>query len=172
MMDVSQAKRLKKEKARLKRIVADQVLGLEILQEALERLIGIHGTPEHIRSDNGSEIIRHELQEWPGCASTTSSSSISRTFSEASSIPMRTILLSAVPPPHCSVRLSERYSSALCGCWSLIWIGRIKAAAHSAQTSAQTSALIRTCRRRPADTQSVPTVSPFCIPRVATASRE
>ena len=40
MMDVNQAKRLKeleKENARLKRIVADQVLGMEILQEALEK---------------------------------------------------------------------------------------------------------------------------------------
>ena len=38
-MEVSQAKRLKdleKENARLKKIVADQVLGLEIQQEALE----------------------------------------------------------------------------------------------------------------------------------------
>ena len=40
MMEVNQAKRLKeleKENARLKRIVADQVLGMEILQEALEK---------------------------------------------------------------------------------------------------------------------------------------
>jgi putative transposase len=37
-MEVSQAKRLKeleRENARLKKIVADQVLGMEILQEAL-----------------------------------------------------------------------------------------------------------------------------------------
>ena len=40
MMDVNQAKRLKeleKENARLKRMVADQLLGMEILQEALEK---------------------------------------------------------------------------------------------------------------------------------------
>lgn len=40
MMEVSQAKRLKeleKENARLKKIVADQVLGMEILQEVLEK---------------------------------------------------------------------------------------------------------------------------------------
>ncbi len=40
MMEVSQAKRLKeleRENARLKKIVADQVLGREILQEALEK---------------------------------------------------------------------------------------------------------------------------------------
>lgn len=40
MMEVSQAKRLKeleRENARLKKIVADQVLGMEILQEALEK---------------------------------------------------------------------------------------------------------------------------------------
>ena len=40
MMGVNQAKRLKeleRENARLKRIVADQVLGMEILQEALEK---------------------------------------------------------------------------------------------------------------------------------------
>ena len=40
MMDVSQAKRLReleRENARLKKIVADQVLGMEILQEALEK---------------------------------------------------------------------------------------------------------------------------------------
>ena len=39
MRQVSQAERLKdleKENARLKKIVADQMLGLEILQEALE----------------------------------------------------------------------------------------------------------------------------------------
>ena len=41
-MEVSQAKRLEdleKENARLKKIVADQVLGLEILQEALENTV-------------------------------------------------------------------------------------------------------------------------------------
>ena len=40
MMDVSQAKRLReleRQNARLKKIVADQVLGMEILQEALEK---------------------------------------------------------------------------------------------------------------------------------------
>ena len=40
MLEVNQAKRLKdleKENARLKRIVADQVLGMELLQEALEK---------------------------------------------------------------------------------------------------------------------------------------
>lgn len=40
MMEVNQAERLKeleKENARLKRIVADQLLGMEILQEALEK---------------------------------------------------------------------------------------------------------------------------------------
>ena len=40
MLDVKQAKRLKEleeENGRLKRIVADQVLGMEILQEALEK---------------------------------------------------------------------------------------------------------------------------------------
>ena len=40
MMEVSQAKRLReleRENARLKKIVADQVLGMEILQEALEK---------------------------------------------------------------------------------------------------------------------------------------
>ena len=39
MLDVKQAKRLKEleeENGRLKRIVADQVLGMEILQEVLE----------------------------------------------------------------------------------------------------------------------------------------
>ena len=40
LLDVKQAKRLKEleaENTRLKRIVADQVLGMEILQEALEK---------------------------------------------------------------------------------------------------------------------------------------
>ena len=40
MLEVNQAKRLKdleKENGRLKRIVADQVLGMELLQEALEK---------------------------------------------------------------------------------------------------------------------------------------
>ena len=40
LLDVKQAKRLKEleeENGRLKRIVADQVLGMEILQEALEK---------------------------------------------------------------------------------------------------------------------------------------
>ena len=30
----------------------------------LEGLIRLHGAPEHIRSDNGSEFIHHELQAW------------------------------------------------------------------------------------------------------------
>ena len=30
----------------------------------LERLIRLHGAPDHIRSDNGSEFIHHELQAW------------------------------------------------------------------------------------------------------------
>ena len=40
MLEVSQARRLKeleRENARLKRIVADQMLGMEVLQEALEK---------------------------------------------------------------------------------------------------------------------------------------
>jgi putative transposase len=40
LLDVKQAKRLKEREAentRLKRIVADQVLGMEIIQEALEK---------------------------------------------------------------------------------------------------------------------------------------
>lgn len=40
MLEVNQAKRLKeleRENARLKRIVADQLLGMEILQEVLEK---------------------------------------------------------------------------------------------------------------------------------------
>ena len=40
MLEVSQAKRLKeleKENGRLKRMLADQMLGMEILQEALEK---------------------------------------------------------------------------------------------------------------------------------------
>ena len=40
LLDVKQAKRLKEleaENTRLKRIVADQVLGMEIIQEALEK---------------------------------------------------------------------------------------------------------------------------------------
>ncbi len=40
MLEVNQAKRLKeleKENGRLKRIVADQMLGMELLQEALEK---------------------------------------------------------------------------------------------------------------------------------------
>ena len=42
MMDASLAKRLKElENGRLKRIVADQALGMEILQEALKK-IGSH----------------------------------------------------------------------------------------------------------------------------------
>ena len=34
------------------------------VRRQLERLIGVHGAPEHIRSDNGSEFIHHELQLW------------------------------------------------------------------------------------------------------------
>ena len=36
-IDAKRLKELEKENARLKRIVADQVLGMEILQEALEK---------------------------------------------------------------------------------------------------------------------------------------
>lgn len=34
------------------------------VRRQLERLIRLHGTPEHIRSDNGSEFIHGELQLW------------------------------------------------------------------------------------------------------------
>jgi transposase InsO family protein len=34
------------------------------VRRQLERLMDIHGAPEHIRSDNGSEFIHGELQEW------------------------------------------------------------------------------------------------------------
>jgi len=34
------------------------------VRRQLERLIRLHGAPEHIRSDNGSEFIHHELQAW------------------------------------------------------------------------------------------------------------
>lgn len=34
------------------------------VRRQLERLIGIHGAPEHIRSDNGSEFIHGDLQAW------------------------------------------------------------------------------------------------------------
>ena len=38
------------------------------VRRQLERLIGVHGAPEHIRSDNGSEFIHRELQAWLGAA--------------------------------------------------------------------------------------------------------
>ena len=46
LLDVKQAKRLKDLEAkntRLKRIVADQVPGMEIIQEALEKKLGVRG---------------------------------------------------------------------------------------------------------------------------------
>ena len=42
----------------------DRRIRSEGVRLQLERLIGIHGAPEHIRSDNGSEFIHCELQEW------------------------------------------------------------------------------------------------------------
>jgi putative transposase len=46
LLDVKQAKRLKDlevKNTRLKRIVADQVPGMEIIQEALEKKLGVRG---------------------------------------------------------------------------------------------------------------------------------
>ena len=34
------------------------------VRRPLKRLIGIHGTPEHIRSDNGGEFIQGAVQQW------------------------------------------------------------------------------------------------------------
>ena len=83
-------KALETENRRLKNIVADQMLGMEILQEAIEkncepghkrqvgsgfvsrgrcsgrqvcRYFKLHGAPQYIRSDNGSEFIEKSLQE-------------------------------------------------------------------------------------------------------------
>lgn len=59
MMGVSQAKRLKeleRENALLKKVVADQVLGMEILQEALEKAVSpghkLHVAEGSSRSDD------------------------------------------------------------------------------------------------------------------------
>ena len=45
-------------------IHVDRRIRSDGVRRQLERLIGIHGAPEHIRSDNGSEFIHRELQEW------------------------------------------------------------------------------------------------------------
>ena len=43
--------------------VARRIQAKDVLSQ-LFRLIGIHGVPEHIRSDNGSEFIEKSLQQW------------------------------------------------------------------------------------------------------------
>ena len=50
-------------------IHADRRISPCDVRRQLERLMDIHGTPEHIRSDNGSEFfhsdfIHRELQQW------------------------------------------------------------------------------------------------------------
>jgi transposase InsO family protein len=34
------------------------------LRQIISTLIDVHGAPEHIRSDNGSEFIERALREW------------------------------------------------------------------------------------------------------------
>jgi putative transposase len=44
-------------------LVAGRMRSRDVRRQ-LQRLIRLHGAPEHIRSDNGSEFIHHELQAW------------------------------------------------------------------------------------------------------------
>jgi len=78
MMEVDQAKQLKelqKENARLKRMLAEytrEYLCIHVdrrinackFRRIVSALIGRHGAPEHIRSDNGSEFIERGLRRW------------------------------------------------------------------------------------------------------------
>ncbi len=59
MMDVGGAKRLKaleKGNSELKKMYADAMLGIKVL-EVISELIEIHGSPGYIRSDNSPEFI-------------------------------------------------------------------------------------------------------------------
>ncbi|HET6442424.1 MAG TPA: hypothetical protein VFH53_08610 [Phycisphaerae bacterium] len=69
-------KALEKENARLKNLVANQALDIQILKEAardvmptLEYLFAVRGAPEPVRSDNGPEFIAQEIQRWLSSAS-------------------------------------------------------------------------------------------------------
>ena len=45
-------------------IYVDRNIGAKTVRAVMSRLIDEHGSPEYIRSDNGSEFIEHNLQEW------------------------------------------------------------------------------------------------------------
>ena len=45
-------------------IHVDRKINAKKVRIVLERLVKVHGAPEHIRSDNGSEFIEKELRAW------------------------------------------------------------------------------------------------------------
>ena len=45
-------------------IVASRQLGAAEVIRALQTAIGVHGTPRHLRCDNGGEFVARALQEW------------------------------------------------------------------------------------------------------------
>ena len=49
--------------------VARRLRSYEVI-EALAELMLWRGTPEHIRSDNGSEFVAKELRKWPASVGT------------------------------------------------------------------------------------------------------
>ena len=74
---IQRLRELEREPARLKRIVADQMLDITMLrdinsknwqspksEEALNRLICLNGRPKTIKSDNGSEFRSRYMEKW------------------------------------------------------------------------------------------------------------
>src|SRR5882757_7179182 len=62
--DVRRLKQLEQENARLKKLVAERDLEIEVMKEVLSRLVSERGTPLYLRSDNGPEFVSRALLKW------------------------------------------------------------------------------------------------------------
>ena len=72
VLDARKLRELESENARLKRMVAEQMLVIEVASSltsqdvilTLTRLMRLHGKPEHIRSDQGAEFTAGRVMKW------------------------------------------------------------------------------------------------------------